>query len=288
MALTACGGEDNAPGESGGQSDAGETSLPAEESEEVAASTEDAGSAKSPVSAGTGRSQPQSGGNATSGSQPGMEETPIDLDAGTSEPTDPDAEVLEITVDGEDGPGTYCPPPVQTSQFPACTEDELNGYVSCLNDACSDTNISCFGPNYLKGKFKGPCAGYLSCTSACDCGDETCIAECRPSSVCLTCMSSTASCGAGCFEALSCARPVDGELQTDAGVPPPTVDAGNPLDVTGDLGVDDTKTCDDLLACCEKLTGPEQAACSALHAQAAAMGSSGQLACGSAYSRLCK
>jgi hypothetical protein len=288
VALTACGGEDNAAGGASTQPNAGQTTLPTEDGEEEATGAEDAGSPNAQGTTGKGTTRPQSGSSAPSGSEPGTEEGPGDLDAGGPEPTDSDAEVVEITVDGEDGPGTYCPPPVQTSQFPACTQDEVDGYTSCLNDACSDTNITCFGPNYQKGKFKGPCAGYLSCTSACDCGDETCIAACRPSSVCLTCLSSTAACGAGCFEALSCARPADGGQPVDAGIPTPAVDAGNPLDITGDLGLDSTKSCDDLLNCCEKLTGPEQSACSALHAQAATMGSSGQLACSSAFSRLCK
>ena len=121
-----------------------------------------------------------------------------------------------------------------------CTQDQIDEYSDCINTACEPTLEACYGPDYQSGTYAGPCKDQLECaTEKCDCNDNTCVMNCPGAQMCLQCFTSKL-CG------MSCKIPTCGldEALADSGI-----------------NVDFNKTCDDVLACCAKLTGAEMTQC---------------------------
>lgn len=101
-------------------------------------------------------------------------------------------------------PNGQCPPPGST-----CAAGEYEKYTSCVDAKCAKDNAACFGPDYQKGTFAGPCKDQMACTAACACDDAACMQKCAPSAECRKCLgTSVLSCvqSAGC-EVPACAAP---------------------------------------------------------------------------------
>ncbi len=101
-------------------------------------------------------------------------------------------------------PNGQCPPPGST-----CASGEYERYTGCVDAKCDTENKLCFGPNYQKAAFGGPCKDHMACVAACACDDTPCMQKCAPSAECRACLTSTVlACvrGAGC-EVPACAAP---------------------------------------------------------------------------------
>lgn len=102
-----------------------------------------------------------------------------------------------------------------------CPQSELDAYAKCATDNCDAEFKECYGSGYQSGSFGGPCGSFISCTNACECDDTACRQKCTTDAACNTCNQKLGQCITS-----KCKLPCQGE----------------------------TKTCDDLAACCAKLT----------------------------------
>jgi hypothetical protein len=143
------------------------------------------------------------------------------------------------TSGGTSGSGTsggsaikQCAPSTST-----CSETETNTYSSCIQEKCDATFTKCYGADYKSGTFSGDCGSYITCTQACACGDNTCLAKCTITDACKTCIIPAAqNCSAMCT-APAC---LTGGSSGSSGS-------------SGTSGGGGSKTCADLKACCDKI-----------------------------------
>jgi len=161
--------------------------------------------------------------------------------------------------DGDDNSSGMCEPTGGDMGFDDCSEAEIKAYASCVEDACEDKYVECYGPSYKQGKFAGPCGDYMACTSKCECDDTACTSACELSSACTNCMAGFASCSVSCLSDLEC-----------AGI--------------GGSG----KTCSDLLACCNSLSDADlKDDCTMTHGALSGVGAYGDIACGGVIGEYC-
>lgn len=146
---------------------------------------------------------------------------------------------------GSSGGGIkQCPAQGQTD----CPQSEVDAYAKCATDNCDAEYEECYGAGYQSGTFGGPCASFISCANACACDDTACRQKCTPDSTCNTCNQKLAQCITS-----KCALPCQGE----------------------------TKTCDDLAACCAKIADEsKKASCESTYD---AVKSQGDVSCNSVY-----
>jgi hypothetical protein len=114
-------------------------------------------------------------------------------------------------------------------------------YTSCIETMCADGYTMCLGANYKTGDSTGsPCETYMSClnTAADKC---TCVKD----SACLNCLADKLG---SCSVSASCTRP---QCTMNA------AGTGGGTAGTGGGGL----TCDQVLACCNQLSGEEQTNC---------------------------
>lgn len=147
-------------------------------------------------------------------------------------------------------------------EFGDCTEAEIKAYGECVDTACQDKYVECYGPGYKQGNFTGVCGDYMECTSKCECEDTACYEACQPSTECNTCMQGFSTCALSCFNELSCAF-------GDGGIP-----GGG-------------KTCADLEACCASLTDADAKMECETTLMFASSSPVGDLACGSILPQYC-
>lgn len=77
----------------------------------------------------------------------------------------------EATCYGDQGQTLlWCTPPSST-----CTG--IDGYESCLIAACDPQLSGCYGSDWRRGQFGGPCRSYAECRRACGC-DASCVSGC--------------------------------------------------------------------------------------------------------------
>lgn len=117
-----------------------------------------------------------------------------------------------------------------------CTEAEMKPYNDCVQEKCSPQYEKCYGPDYKKGVFSGPCGTFITCIQKCDCSDLSCVQKCvtdTSSDACSACSKDLESCGETCTEP-ECAK------------------------TTPDAGTAGGKTCADLTACCDAITDADQ------------------------------
>ncbi|MDB4973324.1 MAG: hypothetical protein JWN48_1665 [Myxococcaceae bacterium] len=205
---------------------------------------------------------------------PSSGSSPADKDSGTG--TRADGAISSGNKSDAGSSGAMCMGnTTQPGDYGACTSAEAKVFTDCVDTACSSQYKTCYGADYKQGKFGGACKDYLTCASACPDCDATCVQKCKPSSECTSCLSSFSSCSSSCIDNLDCAT---GGLGGDAGL-------GGLL---ADSGIDLSKDCDDLAACCKTLSGDQKTACDMVQKQYASAGSSGAIACSAAIGTLCR
>ncbi len=161
--------------------------------------------------------------------------------------------------DGDSSSPGMCEPSAEDMDFEGCTEAEIKAYSSCVQSACADKYVECYGPGYKQGNYSGVCGDYMECTVECGCDDTACFTACTPSSACSTCLMGFTSCSFSCISDLEC-----------AGI--------------GGSG----KTCADLLACCNSLDDADlKAECTTTHSTLSGIGTFGDLACDNAIPEYC-
>jgi formylglycine-generating enzyme required for sulfatase activity len=106
----------------------------------------------------------------------------------------------------------------------------IDGYEGCVVDHCTSELAGCYGPDWRRGKFGGPCESYATCRSQCEC-DLACITACdakRPAA-CSACLN-----GSGGLA--TCLQLADSACMPPTCVPRvPMADGGLPDDAsTGD------------------------------------------------------
>jgi hypothetical protein len=107
-------------------------------------------------------------------------------------------------------------------------------FEDCARMRCPSQLTTCYGADWQKGTFAGPCTDYATCASKCSCDDSFCLASCKVSGECETCKGSVKTCSASCNGyAVGC------------GITQPAFD----------------HTCEELSACCSRLTSTQQKFC---------------------------
>lgn len=159
--------------------------------------------------------------------------------------------------DDDDSSGSnMCDMPAGQSMS-GCSQAQIKEYSSCVEDACSDKYEECYGPNYKKGEFSGPCASYMECISDCDCDDTACTQACTMPSACQSCVIGFGSCASSCISKLSCATGGAGDggtLSFDASLGDSGVVIKDGSITVGDATISLNKTCKDLQNCCASIT----------------------------------
>jgi hypothetical protein len=107
-----------------------------------------------------------------------------------------------------------------------CSAMELRAHTDCVVEACQGATAACFGDDYLRSRFEGPCAPFGECAVACRCNDTACLSRCSYTDTCLSCLNEQRSCSTACGVP-QCAR-----------------------DALAAAGVDTNFTCADLRECC--------------------------------------
>ena len=171
-----------------------------------------------------------------------------------------------------------------------CTQAEIDTYDNCLLGQCGSQLSTCYGSGYQSGNFSGPCASNGSCISKCSCGDSACNTACgQPSSTCVSCLSSVAS----CFLASTCTQPAclsaGGTGGTSGGTGGHVGGLGGSSGggiggFTGSLGGftgTGSGTCADLAACCNATMASLKTTCQAEYNSAVG---SGDAMCGTVLS----
>jgi hypothetical protein len=88
-----------------------------------------------------------------------------------------------------------------------CTGEDA--YVTCLAGRCDAQLKACYGADYAKGKYAGPCGDLMNCEMKCPCDatKDACEATCYSQNgnsvtACLSCTTTAATCitGSGCAE----------------------------------------------------------------------------------------
>lgn len=145
------------------------------------------------------------------------------------------------------------------SSTSTCTQSELDTYVSCTTTQCDAQYKDCFGANYQSGTWAGKCQTFMTCTTACKCGDTACTQACgTPTGDCAACYGTLGAC-------------------TTSKCPIPKCMMGG----AADAGTTSGKTCADLKTCCDSIAdATKKAACTAGYDAAK---SSGDAVCGALY-----
>lgn len=155
--------------------------------------------------------------------------------------------------DGNDGTGTpgtmalgngpwepeTCSPAAQQrqGQIPAgCTQAQIDEYYDCMNTACEDTLRTCYGAQFRAGVYGGSCADFIECAVDCQCSDSDCTSECPGAQAC-----------GDCFNEHPCGQ-----------------ECSIPTCAFAGTGLDASRTCADLQACCNSLVGDRRMSCERL------------------------
>lgn len=174
----------------------GVLSLPA-----LGCSSDDSGSTSADASASSG--QPD---GARTGTATGDSATRSAADGAARGPSDSGV----TPKDG--GAFSACPSPSLITNT-ACSAAEITGFNECVETSCKSKYEECYGVDYERGVFSGPCADYLGCNSKCGCDDTACATACQTSDACNTCQASFSVCSSACVSLLSCAT----RVRDDAG-----------------------------------------------------------------------
>ena len=76
-----------------------------------------------------------------------------------------------------------------------CTQSEIDSYNNCNFSMCDAEYQAALGSNYKTGSYAGACGTYITCTTACPCGDSACTQKCGlPDMACQTAIGKASSC----------------------------------------------------------------------------------------------
>ena len=139
-----------------------------------------------------------------------------------------------------------------------CTEAETQAHWSCMTSKCDAQFSACYGSGYKDGSFGGTCGDYITCVTACECNDTTCMQKCPiPGDDCASCVEKLSTCMEQCPE---------------------------PACMKGD-GTGDGKSCTELEDCCAaKEDEEERSACE----QALELAGGNDVSCGAIYDSMCQ
>jgi hypothetical protein len=160
------------------------------------------------------------------------------------------------------GTGASCGDPA------AMGMDDCPAYVECATTQCATQYDECLGAGWEAGNFSGgKCETFMECAAACDCEDTSCGTECfnNAGADCTNCLTSTV----GACVATHC---LDEATSCGSG--------GTGGTGSGGTASMSTKTCADLQACCNSLSGTDKTDCQTLYDQIQA---AGDVACSSTY-----
>lgn len=137
----------------------------------------------------------------------------------------------------------------------SCTDQAaIDEYASCIVTTCDAEYEQCFGQDYMTGTFGGACADLMGCASQCQDCDEACLKSCSDQhfvTACKDCiLGPIVDCAISAITSGTCSIPCG-----------PGTSAGG--------------ACDELKACCDSLTGSDQASCTSTYNQVKLGGDTG-------------
>jgi hypothetical protein len=144
-------------------------------------------------------------------------------------------------------------------------DSDCDAYVECATNHCQAEYQQCLGEDYESGDFSsGTCESFISCSLD---ADDPCENSCSPDQACISCFITLGQCVSAACSA---------ELQEcGGGSASQTQPSGAGSVEFGDA------TCEDLKACCDSLSGTDQADC---NQQYMALATAGDIGCAASLS----
>ena len=120
-----------------------------------------------------------------------------------------------------------------------CTQSEIDSYNNCNFSMCDAEYQAALGSGYKTGSYAGACGTYITCTTACPCGDSACTQKCGlPDMACQTAIGKASSCSQ-----MKCPQPACFKSGGTSGT------SGGTSGTSGTT----MHTCAELMACCAKI-----------------------------------